>query len=217
MKTRHCPNLGLEYDPSTYHAFPAEQNFCHKVKTPGPVDLQYQAAVCLKENYPHCPIYTGEEKQLGVSNTSPIQRSGRRRGIILALPAVITIAILLAAIVLFATQNSRAFYRISREPTREATITSSLTAVRVVEPVLTATNLFVSFPLIIRQPTPTAMPTLTFTPSPTVTDTPLPSETARSNSRPTQGWYFPQPTQKPARPAKTAMPAPPPFRPTAIP
>jgi hypothetical protein len=184
MSTRGCPYLGLEYDSSTFHAFPSESNCCYKVRLPGPVDLEYQAAVCLTKSHVNCAIFTGEDEQLLESAASPIRRKPSGRGKFYGMLAAVAILILLAAIFLPGV-NISALFESPDGPTPQPFFTRTPTVVLLVEPVMTATNPNLSFPLIIRQPTVTPLPTLTFTPTPTVTQTPVPTNTPRIVIQPT--------------------------------
>jgi len=214
MNARNCPHLGLEYDPTTYHAYPSEANFCHKARQPGPVDSGYQSAVCLTENYLSCPIYTGEEEQLAKAHRPPILAGARKLPNSILLLGGLAILILLVILVFPGADGIGAFFQ-SPSPSPSPTLTKSPENNSLVVPSLTATNPHLSFPLVLREPSVTPLPTLTFTPSPTVTITPTP--TVRPTTRATQSWYQ-QPTRKPVKPTKTsAPPIPPAYRPTATP
>ena len=53
-----CPHLGFEGDQGTRFTYPAEENFCHRVRPAQGVALEYQNRVCLTElRYQGCPIY----------------------------------------------------------------------------------------------------------------------------------------------------------------
>jgi len=184
MSTRGCPYLGLEYDSSTFHAFPSEANCCYKVRAPGPVDLEYQAAVCLTKSHVNCAIFTGEDEQIQGSAASPIRRKTSNRGKFYGMLAAVAILILLAAIFLPGV-NISALFESPAESTPLPFSTRTPTVVLLAQPVMTATNPHLSFPLIIRQPTVTPLPTLTFTPTPTVTQTPVPTNTPRIVIQPT--------------------------------
>jgi hypothetical protein len=181
MSARGCPYLGLEYDSSTFHAFPSDGNCCYKVRVPGLVDLEYQAAVCLTKSHVNCAIFTGEDLE---SAASPIRRKTNSRGKFYGMLAAAAILILLGAIFLSGV-NISALFESSDEQTPQPFFTRTPTVVLLLEPVMTATNPHLSFPLIIRQPTVTPLPTLTFTPTPTVTQTPVPTNTPRIVIQPT--------------------------------
>lgn len=52
-----CPYLGLQDDPETHVAFPSETNFCHHLKTPGPVNLEYQRTFCQSGRHLLCAVF----------------------------------------------------------------------------------------------------------------------------------------------------------------
>ena len=215
MNARNCPHLGLEHDPTTYHAYPSEANFCHKARQPGPVDSGYQSAVCLTENYLRCPIYTGEEEQLAKTRQTPILAGVGKFPYSILLLGGLAIFILAVVLVFPGVDGIGAFFQ-STSPSPSATVTKTPENNSMVVPSLTATNPQLSFPLVLREPSVTPLPTLTFTPSPTVTITSTP--TVRPTPRATQSRWRILPTQKPVKPTKTAAPPEPPaFRPTAIP
>lgn len=141
MKRRNCPYLGLQYDSSTCHAFSSEHNYCHKVSVPGPVDLDFQAAVCLTESHFDCPIYNGVEVEL------PAQPEARRRqgllryGCIFTAIAVFSILVALAAPSVSGSSGVRTFLQFLGQPTPEVfyTPTPSTSLLELLPPTLTRT------------------------------------------------------------------------------
>ena len=184
MKTRGCPYLGLEYDSSTFHAFPSDGNCCYKVEQPGLVDLEYQAAVCLTKDYVDCTIFTGQDQQIQGSAASPLRRKKAGRGKTYAMLASAAILILIAAVFLPGV-NISALFESPDEPTPQPSATRTATVVVLMEAVLTPTSPHLSLPLIFRQPSGTPLPTATFTLTPTVTQTLLPMNTPRIIIQPT--------------------------------
>jgi LysM repeat protein len=57
MNIPACPYIGLQDDPETQVAFPSEINFCHHLKTPGPVSLEYQRTFCQSGRHILCEIF----------------------------------------------------------------------------------------------------------------------------------------------------------------
>ncbi|HEB65924.1 MAG TPA: hypothetical protein ENJ02_10350 [Chloroflexi bacterium] len=57
MTRKRCPYLGLETDPQTCYTFPSEDNLCHRLSTPQPIDVQHQSAYCLTPQYTECRIF----------------------------------------------------------------------------------------------------------------------------------------------------------------
>ena len=216
MNVRNCPYLGLEFDPTTYHAYPSGDNFCHKARQSGMVDLEYQATTCLSTNHTRCPIYTGEIDQFAESHKSPLLAGAGKKGIGFILLGGLAVLILGVILVFQGTDGIGAFFQSSSSATPSPTVTVLLENKSLLVPSLTPTKPSLSFPLVLREPTVTPLPTLTFTPSPTVTNTP--TSTVQASPRATQSRWQILPTQKPVKPTKTAAPPEPPaFRPTATP
>ena len=57
-----CQFLGLSYDSESLFAFPSAGNYCHRVKTPRPIAISHQEAVCLSGKHKTCPVYQEEWK-----------------------------------------------------------------------------------------------------------------------------------------------------------
>jgi hypothetical protein len=55
-----CPFLGLAEDPQTSAVFPSEQNFCHHLASPAPIQLEHQKGFCLTAGYTGCPAFSGK-------------------------------------------------------------------------------------------------------------------------------------------------------------
>jgi len=119
MKRRNCPYLGLQYDSSTCHAFSSEHNYCHKVSVPGPVDLDYQSAVCLTESHFDCPIYNGVELELPSQPEARLKRSILRYGCIFAAIAIFSVIVALAAPSVSGSSGVRTFLQFLGQPTPE--------------------------------------------------------------------------------------------------
>ncbi|HWQ84851.1 MAG TPA: hypothetical protein VN363_09800, partial [Anaerolineales bacterium] len=167
MKARSCPYLGLEYDPSTYQAFPSGENFCHKARVPGPVDQQYQATVCLTDAYPGCPIFAGEGAALGSAGRAPALPRLSRKAFLFLLAGAVVVGLSLLALLLPGAKNIGAFFSSPTDSPFPPTVTQ--TRIVVVEGQVTPTPENLSLPLIWRQPTGTPLPTATSTQTPTVT------------------------------------------------
>lgn len=54
---RGCPSFGLNTDAETKVLFPSPRGACHAVKSPTPVDAEYQKIYCLQGEHKMCPIY----------------------------------------------------------------------------------------------------------------------------------------------------------------
>ena len=119
MKRRNCPYLGLQYDSSTCHSFPSDHNFCHKVSVPGPVDIEFQTAVCLTEDYLDCPIYNGVEVVLPSAPSTPIKRGILRCGCIFGGIAFLSILVALAAPSFTGSSGVRNVLQLLGAPTQE--------------------------------------------------------------------------------------------------
>lgn len=52
-----CPYLGVPDDPHSWFAFPADDNVCHKPRTPHPVAIDYQRRTCLAGKFDTCAVY----------------------------------------------------------------------------------------------------------------------------------------------------------------
>ena len=214
MNARGCPYLGLEIDPSTYHAYASVANYCHKARQPGPVDPEYQSAVCLTDHYPTCPIYSGEEVQPVKTHPPLIPAGAGKLPQSILMLGGLALIIFLVILVFPGADGIGAFFQ-SASPTPTPTRSKTPEDNSLIVPSLTPTYPNLSFPLVIREPSVTPLPSLTFTPIPTVTRTPPPTD--RPTPRATQSRYL-QPTLKPVKPTKTAAPPEPPaFRPTATP
>lgn len=133
MKRRNCPYLGLQYDSSTCHAFPSDHNFCHKVSVPGPVDIEFQSAVCLTEDYLDCPIYNGIEEALPSTQSTSIKRNLLRCGCIFGAIALLSVLVALAAPSLTGSSGVRGFIQYLAGPTREVFYTPTHTMASVIE------------------------------------------------------------------------------------
>jgi len=57
MNIPACPYLGLQDDPETQVAFPSAINFCHHLKTPGAVSLEYQRTFCQSGRHILCEVF----------------------------------------------------------------------------------------------------------------------------------------------------------------
>lgn len=57
MNISTCPYLGLQADPETQVSFPSQSNFCHHLKTPGPVGLEYQRTFCQSALHARCLVF----------------------------------------------------------------------------------------------------------------------------------------------------------------
>lgn len=139
MKRRNCPYLGLQYDSSTCHAFPSDHNFCHKVSVPGPVDIDFQSAVCLTEDYLDCPIYNGLEEALPSTQSPSIKRNLLRCGCIFGAIAIFSVLVALAAPTLTGSSGVRGFLQFLAGPTREVFYTPTHPAPIATEPAPTPT------------------------------------------------------------------------------
>ncbi len=141
MKRRNCPYLGLQYDSSTCHAFSSEHNYCHKVSIPGPVDLDYQSAVCLTESHFDCPIYNGVELELPSQPEARLKRSILRYGCIFAAIVIFSVIVALAAPSVSGSSGVRTFLQLLGQPTPERffTPTPAISLIEQVPPTITAT------------------------------------------------------------------------------
>jgi LysM repeat protein len=70
---RVCPYLGIAGDPSSRFEFPEGGHRCHARRDPGPIELAYQAGVCLGGAYGNCKAY-----QRAAWNQVPGTRPSRR-------------------------------------------------------------------------------------------------------------------------------------------
>ena len=141
MRRRNCPYLGLQYDSSTCHAFPSEHNFCHKVSVPGPVDLDFQTAVCLTEDHIDCPIYNGVEEFLPSPESPPVRHGLLRCGCIFAAIAILSAIVALTAPFLTGSSGVRTLFQILSEPTTESFFTPAPPVIQIDLPTETATVL----------------------------------------------------------------------------
>lgn len=139
MKRRNCPYIGLQFDSSTCHAFPSDHNYCHKVSVPGPVDIEFQAAVCLTEDYLDCPIYNGIEESLPSNPNQTFKGKLVRCGCIFGAIALLSIFVALIAPSLTGSSGVRSFIQFLAGPTREVFYTPTPNIVQVVEPLATET------------------------------------------------------------------------------
>jgi len=57
MDISACPYLGLQDDPETQFVFPSQINFCHHLKIPGPVSLEYQHTFCQSGQHILCEVF----------------------------------------------------------------------------------------------------------------------------------------------------------------
>ncbi len=76
MTKNRCPYLGLETDPQTCYTFPNEENLCHRLSSPQPIDLHHQGAYCLTRRYAECRIF---QRAALRPVTKPIDAEERRR------------------------------------------------------------------------------------------------------------------------------------------
>lgn len=217
MSRQSCPYLGLEYDPATFRAYPAEGNCCHKNGAPRFIDVEFQNQVCLTERHSHCPVFTGIRDTIQPPLSATERLPGRIRRVFFPVAGMFLVIILAAALFMIKTNNTSANFSTSDRPTQTMAQTMANTIAFIQKPIDTATEPYLSFPLILHQPTLT--PTRTPQPSPTATATSEPTQTARINLRPTQVRWLPLPTARPAKPTKppVSLPTPPSFRPTTQP
>ncbi len=217
MASQSCPHLGLEYDPATYHAFPSDRNCCHKNRSPIFVELENQRQMCLRENHRECPIFLGQNEIEPQAHSFVKQLPAINKRLIYSALLIFFLGGLITALVVIKPISIGAIF--SREdPPPKLIPQASFEAVKALEQIAdTPTVPYLSFPLILHQPTLT--PTQTQTPSLTFTPTSEPTQPARLHLRPTQIRRLPQPTKKPVKPTNTAapFPTPPPFRPTVMP
>lgn len=221
--------LGLRNDISTCHDFPSTHNYCHKFRIPGREDLNFQGTVCLTNHFLDCPVFNGNQPILPAAAAAPLHK---RLFLFIGLLALVCIFIGVVSLANPAPTASQGvnLLQILGSPTKETfqtpTAIPTATAVtrrlvippgnQAVEPSCTPTILLnLGFPLVIRQPTATLLPTQTFTVTPTGTSTPLPAE-KKLNQSPTDTWPYGAPAPRQPRPAPT-LEAPPVFRLTPTP
>jgi hypothetical protein len=78
MDTSVCPYLGLEDDPETRLAFPANRNCCFRLRVLNSIDLNHQTRYCLNHHYHNCPVYKKGDRQLA-STSLPAEPGTSRR------------------------------------------------------------------------------------------------------------------------------------------
>jgi LysM repeat protein len=74
----HCPYLGLEGDPDTILAYSDQANHCHVVSPPEPVNLTYQASVCLSSEFASCPVFRGKTYSFPELKNLPPEIRGKK-------------------------------------------------------------------------------------------------------------------------------------------
>ncbi|HEC22757.1 MAG TPA: response regulator [Chloroflexi bacterium] len=93
IPAQHCPYLGIRGDPETWFAFPTEENYCQRPKTPKPIALAHQSDVCLSASHVNCPVFQHEGEWSGplpqeIQGESPLMAFLRERWMIIAGAAV---------------------------------------------------------------------------------------------------------------------------------
>lgn len=110
-RVNRCPHLGLALDPNTWVTYASLDSFCHRPVEAQPVQLTYQAGVCLSEHHLTCPVFQHEAAWPGPlppdilreMDTPPASR--RRRGLTLVLAILAVVAgIALASLAIFRDQ-----------------------------------------------------------------------------------------------------------------
>ena len=167
MEMSNCPHLGLQGDPATFSTYPSQQNFCHHVRLPQAVHLDYQGSMCLGPNHKNCPVYQEEEKprllppEIRTEKTTLLPM--RKKSIWFV---VVVMVLLILVLVVDWPLSLESWLRSQPTPTFQEVVptkTLKTSSARTQPPTLTPIPTF----------TPTHSPTLT--PTPTKTKTPSPT------------------------------------------
>jgi hypothetical protein len=161
-----CPYLKVYYDPSLRFSFANEDNYCHRVKHPQPISLQYQETMCLTPNYESCAVYKQAlqgDLPKGIQNDLTGQPRRWRTQIAYILIPILVLGLML--VVLLVNYNSRLSQNTGMSQasqTQNAVVIqesiSATTTAQTVEPSLAPTSTETSIPTDTATPPPPASP-----------------------------------------------------------
>lgn len=64
IEARVCPFLGLPHDPASHYSFAELGHRCHAKQKAAPIELAYQASVCLGGRYERCARFMAAERHI---------------------------------------------------------------------------------------------------------------------------------------------------------